>query len=359
MKNTNNRLLSLDVLRGITVAGMILVNNSGGRETFAPLRHADWNGLTPCDLVFPFFLFMVGISTYISLNKFHFEATSQAIGKILKRTLIILLIGWAIHWFHQAIEGNFFSFDHLRLTGVLPRIAICYCIVSIYALYCNHRYTLPIVITLLIGYAVLLLTGNGYINDGTNILAKGDHWLLGEAHLYTKRPIDPEGVVSTIGAIAHTLLGFYCGKLIITNQKNEEKVLKLLLFGFIITAIGLLITFSLPLNKRIWSPSFTLVTCGFAASLLACLMYKIDIHNKRTGCNFFLIYGVNPLFLYVMSELLAILFDEFGIKRVICNGINGIFGEGCISSAIYAIGFMLLFGIIGYPLWKKRIYIKI
>ena len=355
----NKRLTSLDVLRGITVAGMILVNNSGGRETFAPLRHADWNGLTPCDLVFPFFLFMVGISTYISLNKFHFEATTKTIGKILKRTFIILLIGWAIHWFHYALEGNFFPFDHLRLTGVLPRIALCYCIVSIYALYCNHRNTLPIIITLLIGYAALLLIGNGYVNDGSNILAIGDHWLLGESHLYTKRPIDPEGIVSTIGAIAHTLIGFHCGKLIIKNHKNEEKVLKLLLFGFIITAIGLLFTFSLPLNKRIWSPTFTLVTCGFAASLLAWLMYTIDIHNKRTGCNFFLIYGVNPLFLYVMSEVLAIVFDEFGIKKAICSSINNMLGEGCIASAFYAICFMLLLGAIGYPLWKKNIYIKI
>lgn len=355
----NKRLISLDVLRGITVAGMILVNNSGGRETFAPLRHAEWNGLTPCDLVFPFFLFMVGISTYISLNKFHFEATTQAIGKILKRTLIILFIGWAIHWFHHALEGNFFPFDHLRLTGVLPRIALCYCIVSIYALYANHRYTLPIVIVLLIGYAVLLLAGNGYTNDSSNILAIWDHRILGEAHLYTKRPIDPEGLASTIGAIAHTLIGFHCGQLIMKSHKNEEKVLKLLLFGFIITAIGLLFTFAFPLNKRIWSPTFTLVTCGFATSLLAWLMYMIDIRNKRTGCNFFLIYGVNPLFLYVMSEVLAIVFGKFGVKEVICNGINGILGEGCIASATYAIGFMLLHGAMGNYLWKKKIYIKI
>jgi predicted acyltransferase len=197
------------------------------------------------------------------------------------------------------------------------------------------------------------------MNDGSNLLAIGDHWLLGESHLYTKRPIDPEGVISTISAIAHTLIGFHCGKLIIKNHKNEEKVLQLLLFGFVITAIGLLFTFALPLNKRIWSPTFALVTCGFAASLLAWFMYIIDIRNKRTGCNFFLIYGVNPLFLYVMSEVLAIVFDEFGIKEVICIGINGILGKGCIASATYAVGFMLLHGAMGYYLWKKKIYIKI
>ena len=355
----NKRLISLDVLRGITVAGMILVNNSGGRETFAPLRHADWNGLTPCDLVFPFFLFMVGISTYISLNKFHFEATPKTLIKILKRTAIILLIGWSIHWFARVCGGDFLPFDHLRLTGVLPRIALCYLAVSMFALYGNHRYTLSIATLILIGYAILLLIGNGYQNNETNLLAIGDRALIGEAHLYTKRPIDPEGLVSTIGAIAHTLIGFYCGKLIMKSPKNEEKVVQLFLFGFIITAIGLLFTFSLPINKRIWSPTFTWVTCGLATSLLAYLMYRIDIKQKTAGCNFFLIYGVNPLFLYVMSEVLAIIFGKFGIKEVICNGINSILGEGCIASATYAIGFMLLHGAIGYYLWKKRIYIKI
>lgn len=359
MKENSKRLMSLDVLRGLTVAGMILVNNSGGKNTFAPLRHADWNGLTPCDLVFPFFLFMVGISTYLSLNKFHFIVSGGVIRKILKRTVMILLIGWAIHWFGKACGGDFFPFDHLRLTGVLPRIAICYCVVSLFALYGNHRHTLSIATLLLIGYGIMLLMGNGYQNDGTNILAIGDRALIGEAHLYTKRPIDPEGLVSTLGAIAHTLIGFYCGKLIARTHKTEEKVLKLFLIGFVITAIGLLFTFALPINKRIWSPTFVWVTCGLAASLLALFMYIIDIKGKKSWTKFFLIFGVNPLFLYVASEVLAILFGHTDIKTYIYNGITLLLGDTCIASATYAISFMLLLGAIGYPLWKKNVYIKI
>ncbi|MBQ8602393.1 MAG: DUF1624 domain-containing protein [Bacteroides sp.] len=359
MKENSKRLMSLDVLRGLTVAGMILVNNSGGRNTFAPLHHADWNGLTPCDLVFPFFLFMVGISTYLSLNKFHFIVSGGVIRKIFKRTVVILLIGWAIHWFGNACGGDFFPFDHLRLTGVLPRIAVCYCIVSLFALYGNHRHTLSIAMLLLIGYAILLLSGNGYINDESNILAIGDRNLIGESHLYTKRPIDPEGLVSTIGAIAHTLIGFHCGKLISRTHKTDEKVLQLFLIGFVITAIGLLFTFALPLNKRIWSPTFVLVTCGLAASLLALFMYIIDIKGKKSWARFFLIFGVNPLFLYVGSEVLAIVFGHTGLKTSIYNGISSLMGDGCVASATYAIGFMLLLGAIGYPLWKKKIYIKI
>lgn len=359
MKENSKRLMSLDVLRGLTVAGMILVNNSGGRNTFAPLRHAEWNGLTPCDLVFPFFLFMVGISTYLSLNKFHFIVSGGVIRKIVKRTFVILLIGWAIHWFDYACGGDFFPFDHLRLTGVLPRIAVCYGIVSLFALYGNHRHTLPIATLLLVVYAILLLTGNGYLKDESNLIAIWDNKLIGEAHLYYKRPIDPEGLVSTIGAIAHTLIGFHCGKLIANTHKTDEKVLKLFLIGFVITAIGLLFTFALPLNKRIWSPTFVLVTCGLAASLLALFMYIIDIKGKKSWTRFFLIFGVNPLFLYVGSEVLAIVFGYTGIKASVYSGITALLGDGCIASATYAVGFMLLLGAIGYPLWKKRIYIKI
>ena len=150
------RLLSLDVLRGITVVGMILVNNSGGKLSYDSLQHSAWNGLTLCDLVFPFFLFIMGVSTYIALSKFHFQASGSVVRKVLKRTLVILCIGWAIHWFHFICDGDFFPFAHLRLTGVLPRIALCYCVVSFVALYVNHKYIGWIIGCLIAGYAVLL-----------------------------------------------------------------------------------------------------------------------------------------------------------------------------------------------------------
>ena len=197
------RLLSLDVLRGITVVGMILVNNSGGKLSYDSLQHSAWNGLTLCDLVFPFFLFIMGISTYIALSKFHFQASGPVIRKILKRTLVILCIGWAIHWFHFICEGDFFPLAHLRLTGVLPRIALCYCAVSFVALYVKPKYIGWMIGFLIIGYAVLLGIGNGYTPDSTNILAIIDQNVLGADHLYHKSPIDPEGLTSTLAAIAH------------------------------------------------------------------------------------------------------------------------------------------------------------
>ena len=293
------RLLSLDALRGITVAGMILVNNAGGKVSYAPLQHSAWNGLTPCDLVFPFFLFIMGISTYISLNKFNFNVSLQVVTKILKRTFLILCIGWAIGWFDHVCEGDFLPFVHLRIPGVLQRIALCYCVISFTALFMNHKFIPTLTFILLVSYTVILCMGNGYTCDESNILSIIDRQLFGEAHLYQKSPIDPEGFVSTLSAIAHTCIGFSCGKWIIQSHQTENKVLRLFLTGFILMSIGYLLADALPLNKRIWSPTFVLVTCGAASMSLATLMYYIDIRNKQKWCRFFIIFGVNPLFLYV------------------------------------------------------------
>lgn len=353
------RLLSLDVLRGITVAGMILVNNAGGKVSYAPLQHSVWNGLTLCDLVFPFFLFIMGISTYISLGKFHFKVSSQVVTKILKRTFLILCIGWAIGWFDHICEGDFLPFAHLRILGVLQRIALCYCVVSFAALFMNHKF-IPILISiLLISYTFILCMGNGYACDESNLLSIIDRQLFGEAHLYQKSPIDPEGFVSTLSAIAHTLIGFYCGKLMIQASQIEKKVLKLYLIGFILMSIGFLLADALPLNKRIWSPSFVLVTCGLAAMLLATLMYYIDIRNKKQWCRFFVIFGVNPLFLYVLSEVLAIVMGSSGWKAAVYAAIHSSIPDAYLSSAIYALVFTLLLGCVGYPLYHKKIYIKL
>lgn len=357
--NDNKRLLSLDILRGITVAGMILVNNSGGPQSYAPLKHAVWNGLTPCDLVFPFFLFIMGISTYISLNKFNFEASKTTVFKIVKRTFIILLIGWAINWFSYICKGDFFPIEHLRLTGVLTRIALCYGIVSLISLCINHKYIPWLISGILLLYSLFLCMGNGYICDESNMLAHIDRILLAPQHLYLKSPIDPEGLTSTISAIAHTLIGFCCGRIIVQAKNIDQKVIQLFLTGFILIAIGWLLSFGLPFNKRIWSPSFALLTCGGAASLLAMLMYFIDIKEKKSKTTFFRVFGVNPLFLYVVSEVLAIVFSNFGIKNIIYQGIYQVINEPYISSAIYAVLFTLLLGGFGYYLYKKQIYIKI
>ncbi len=245
------------------------------------------------------------------------------------------------------------------MTGVLTRIAICYGIVSLIALYMNHRYIPSLTLVLFVLYSILLYFGNGYLCDESNLLGYIDRTLLGAKHLYLKSPIDPEGLTSTLPAIAHTLIGFYCGKIIVQPKNIDQKVMQLFLIGFILIGLGWLLGFVFPLNKRIWSPSFAILTCGGAASLLAMLLYFIDIKGRDSWSLFFKVFGVNPLFLYVMSELLSIIFSNFGIKGFVYESIYLTIGEPYISSALYAILFTLLLSIAGYYLYKKRIYIKI
>ena len=372
-----NRLLSLDILRGITVAGMILVNNGWG-VSFEMLGHSKWNGMTPCDLVFPFFLFIMGISCYLSLVKSEFKPTPKVIRRIIKRTVLLFAIGLFINWFDNAIEGDLLCFGHLRIWAVMQRIALCYGIVSLFALFCNHRYTIPVVVGLLIIYTAILVFGNGYVEDASvNVLAQVDLNLFGYDHLYHKSPVDPEGLLGTISSVAHVLLGFYCGKLIRQKNTVSDKVIALFVVGTILVIGGYLLSYGLPLNKRIWSPSYVMVTCGLASLLQAILMYVIDLSgskflrpfgSKRQSrvftlhsslLTFFRVFGVNALALYVSSELLAILLGNLGVSEVVYNAIHTIIPPLKFASLAYALYFVALNFLIGYVLYRKKIYIKL
>ena len=222
----SKRILALDILRGVTIAGMIMVNNPGSwGHIYAPLRHAEWNGLTPTDLVFPFFMFIMGISTYISLKKYNFEFSHAAGMKILKRTIVIFLIGMAIGWFSrfcyywasapddlsfgEKLWASVWTFDRIRILGVMQRLALCYGAASIIALTMKHKHIPYLIAGLLTGYFILLMCGNGFAYNETNILSVVDRAILTPAHMYKDNGIDPEGLLSTIPAIAHVLLGFW------------------------------------------------------------------------------------------------------------------------------------------------------
>ena len=356
---SSQRLLSLDILRGITVAGMILVNNGWG-ESFEMLGHSKWNGMTPCDLVFPFFLFIMGISCYLSLVKSEFKPTPQVIRRIVKRTVLLFVIGLFINWFDHAIEGDLLCLGHLRIWAVMQRIALCYGIVSLFALFCNHKYTLHTIVGLLVIYTAIIVLGNGYEYDAdVNILAQADLKLFGYDHIYHKSPVDPEGLMGTISSVAHVLLGFYCGMLIRKRETVEQKVIALFVVGAIGVIGGYLLSYGLPLNKRIWSPSYVLMTCGLASLLQALLMYVIDIQKKSGWTTFFHVFGVNALALYVSSELLAILLKNIGVSEVIYNGIHAVIPALKWASLVYAIYFVMLNFAIGYVLYRKKIYIKL
>lgn len=390
---TSKRILALDILRGVTIAGMIMVNNPGSwGHIYAPLRHAEWNGLTPTDLVFPFFMFIMGISTYISLKKYNFEFSHAAALKILRRTIVIFLIGMAIGWFsrfcnywagsHEGLSfgeklwASVWTFDRMRILGVMQRLALCYGVTSIIALTMKHRHIPYLIATLLAGYFILLLCGNGFAYNETNILSIVDRAVLTPAHMYRDNGIDPEGLLSTIPAIAHVLLGFYVGRLMFSSTENGkgdgtanyQLLLRLFLVGVILTFAGFLLSYGCPINKKIWSPTFVLATCGLASSFLALLIWIIDVKGCKKWSMFFEAFGVNPLFMYVLGGVLGILFGA--IRFPWADGsisIHGflykillmpVFGETGGSLA-YALLFIAINWCIGYQLYKRKIYIKI
>jgi len=358
--SNRERLSSLDVMRGATVALMILVNNGGGSEHFPTLVHSKWNGLTLCDIVFPFFLFMVGVSIYLSFRKFDFLADRAVLVKILKRTLGLFLIGLAINWFDLACKGRPLDFAHLRIWGVMQRIALCYGIAALLAVTINRKAILPLAALLLFAYTAILLFGHGYSQDPSlNILSRVDRALFGENHLYTKSAVDPEGLLGTISGVAHTLIGLWCGFIIGSPVEKGRKASLLACIGAVLAVGGLILTLSLPLNKRIWSPSYVLLTCGMASVVLGALMYIIDVKGWKGWISPFLVFGMNALFLYVLSEVLCIAFGATGISDAAYGLIEGVVSAPKWASLAYALLFVAVCWAAGYPLYRKRIFIKI
>lgn len=360
MGNAKQRIQALDILRGITVAAMIVVNNgASSKVSYAQLLHSEWNGLTLCDMVFPSFLFIVGISTYLSLGKQQ-GWTRPLAYKIFKRTLLIALIGWALHWFGHLLEGDIFPIGTFRLTGVLPRIAVCYCLASVAVVSLRRNLLWWLVAALLVLYGALLLCGNGLVNGADNVIARVDRLVLGAGHIYAKRPIDPEGLVSNIGALAHTLVGVCVGMTLLRKDLSiEGKLLTIMAVGFGLLLLGICAEAVIPVNKRIWSPSFVLVTCGLVALALGAVSYLVDVRHRGGWLRVFSIYGVNPLFLYVLSELASEVMSFTGAKTAAYECILSAVGHPQLSSAIYALFFSAVFCAIGYPLFKRKIYIKI
>lgn len=381
----SSRLLSLDILRGITIAGMIMVNNPGSwSDVYAPLKHAHWHGLTPTDLVFPFFMFIMGVSTYISLRKFNFEPSKNAIWKIARRTLLIFVIGVALGWFGQLTwglaSGESFvvaatHFDTLRILGVLQRLALAYGLASLTALLVKGRVLPWLIGILLFGYYLILRLGNGFEMSEENIIAVVDRALWGTSHMYkdfdpegVRVALDPEGLLSTIPSIAHVLIGFLCGKLIMENKDNHKRVEKLLIWGTLLAFSGLLLQYGCPINKKIWSPTFVLTTTGFAAQLLGLLIWIIDIHKKERWSRFFHAFGVNPLIIFIFAGMTADLLSSIRIEWQGENiSLSGFAYEVMLrpwtgnyfGSLLYALLFITFCWLFGYILYKKNIFIKL
>ncbi|MDE7387022.1 MAG: DUF5009 domain-containing protein [Muribaculaceae bacterium] len=385
----NKRLLALDIMRGMTIAGMILVNNAGNwASAYDPLRHAKWNGLTPTDLVFPFFMFMMGISTYMSLRKGNFSPTRPTVTKIMRRAIVIFAIGLGLTWLSNFMFGYFAngmtlgeaanSFARLRILGVLQRLALSYGAGALLAVTLRHKWLPWVAGLLLASYTVIMIAGNGFEYADCNIIARVDRAVFGANHMYTDRAFgepftfDPEGLLSTLPSIAHVLIGFICGSLICATTDRSRQINRLFIVGTIMTFTGLLFSYGLPLNKKVWSPTFVLTTCGLAAQLLALLIWIIDVRGYRRWTGFFHAFGINPLYLYVQSCVLAYILYSVRVPSPVGDGTVGINGwiyytvldplsghNAQLASLLWALGFVLLNWIPGYILQRRHIYIKI
>lgn len=369
----SERLLSLDVLRGITIVGMILVNNPGTWESiYAPLRHAEWNGLTPTDLVFPFFMFIMGVSMSFALFRFDHHFSRSFVTKLIRRTVILFLLGVFLSWFSLVCFGVEHPLEHIRILGVLQRLALAYCFGSLLIMSVRRPVNLAWISgILLIGYYILLMLGNGFDLSEQNVIAVTDRWIFGENHMYrewlpdgSRIFFDPEGLLSTLPCIAQVIIGYFCGNILREKTEIQHRLLQISILGIILLFAGLLFSYGCPLNKKVWSPTFVLVTCGFASLFLVFLTWLIDIKKQQKWGYAFHVFGTNPLFIYVVAGVLATVLavipvGDTSLQGKIYQSIVAVFRDAYLASLIYGLLFIGFNYLIVLVLYKKRIFIKI
>jgi predicted acyltransferase len=402
------RFYSLDVFRGATVCLMILVNNPGSwAHIYPPLDHAEWHGLTPTDLVFPFFLFAVGNAMSFVMPKLEAGGDAAFWKKVIKRTLLIFLIGLFLNWWpfvtevNRVIEGTtdfhtvtiakgFTWIDYskdaagniieivrgVRLLGVLQRIALCYFFASVIIYYLKLRKAFYAGLLLLLIYWVLCVLGNpsdpfslaGWF--GTDI----DKQILTVPHMYQqemlngkKIPFDPEGLVSTIAAITEVIFGYMVGDYIQKKGKNYEMLTGLFVGGVAMVLTGLCWNMVFPINKKIWTSSYTVYTSGLAMIIIATMIYLIEFRNLKGWLSrFFDVFGKNALFVFALS---AFLIKGFALIKL-GNGVNPwnwlykkvlihIPGDPRLGSVLYAICVIIFMWLICWWMDKKKIYVKV
>jgi predicted acyltransferase len=391
----NQRFYSLDIFRGATVALMIMVNNPGSwGHIYGPLEHAPWHGVTPTDLVFPFFLFAVGNAMAFVLPKLEAAGEGFFWKKIIKRTILIFLIGLFLNWFpfikwdNDLLVGKPWAFitadgkvSGVRIFGVLQRIALCYFFASVIAHYFKQRGAFVISAFILLAYWFLCVAANpadpyslaGWF--GTKI----DLELVGEAHMYKGEGIafDPEGLMSIPTAIVEVIFGYLAGSYILQKGKTPEMVNGLFVAGCVLIFTGYCWDMVFPINKKIWTSSYTVYTTGLALLILAVMIYVIEFKGWRgKWSRFFDAFGKNALFIFVLSGTLPRLLALIRIQGTygldgkltyltpfswfyenICKKILPV--EPRIGSLIYALCFIAMMWFLAWILDKKKIYIKV
>ncbi|HEX9162605.1 MAG TPA: heparan-alpha-glucosaminide N-acetyltransferase domain-containing protein [Thermoanaerobaculia bacterium] len=374
------RLVALDVFRGMTIAGMLLVNDPGSWSAiYPPLEHAEWHGWTPTDLIFPFFLFIVGVTTHLSLGRRKAEGADrrELVRKIVRRGMMIVLVGLLLNAFPFFWWGRIpnvpdptfaqrvaWRVAHLRFAGVLQRIGIAYICAALLTVYLTRKQIVATIVAILVGYWVVMtllpVPGTGTIgyftlDQPSNTLAAwSDRKILGLNHIWAgSKTFDPEGPLSTFPAIATALLGVFAGEWIADKRRPlTERVVNLFGFGALGLVGGRLWGALFPINKNLWTSSYVIFTAGFACVVLATCLWLIDLRAVRGWTLPFVIYGVNPLVAFAGSGLMARTTDSL-IKVNVGGKLTSLhqasyelfyepFFEPRFASLLWAISFVLL-----------------
>jgi predicted acyltransferase len=365
----SGRLVSLDIFRGMTVAFMIIVNNPGSWDyVYAPLRHSVWNGCTPTDLVYPFFLFIVGVSMWYSLKKYGHELNGSSFLRIARRTASIFALGLFLNIF------PYFGRDYstMRIMGVLQRIALAYGIGAIICMTVRRDYLwIMTAFFLLLYWGILTIFGGPepYSLEG-NFVLKVDRSILGTSHLYKGFgiPFEPEGLLSTIPSICTVIIGYYVGEIVGKGSANGKVVLKTLIVGAALVGLGLLWNKFFPINKPLWTSSYVLYTGGLAMMVLSVIYWLADVLKFQKWGVPFMIFGTNALFAYFLAGvwIKLILYFKVTIDGKEISLYTWFYEKICVpvagnmnGSLMFAVIQMLLILGIAAILYRKKVMIRL
>ena len=368
--STSTRLTSLDAFRGFAIAGMILVNNPGSFDAIYPqLDHAKWNGWTFADLIFPFFLFIVGFSIVISLEKKRSRmGNRELLWLIARRSVTLIGLGLLMHGFPH------YNIATIRLPGTLQRIGICYGTASMIALWTKPRGKILWILSLLASYWLLMKyfpvpgIGAGVFEPGKNFAAYVDSLFLA-GHMWQNHPTwDPEGIVSTIPAIATTLFGVVAGTWQLSGRSQRTKTAYLMGGGLVLIGVGYVLNQWLPINKSLWTSSYCIFTAGCSCVSFASLYWITDMRGKKRWAAFLVAMGVNAIALYVLSGLLnRILLIDFVVGAAGTTNLRSVVFDQFFlrnfdlmnASFAYSLSYLMVIFLIATIMKRKRWYVRL
>jgi len=356
LTGAGGRNQALDVLRGLTVALMIVVNTPGSwSHVYTPLLHAPWHGFTPTDWVFPAFLFAVGNALAFTLPRYEGIGERAFLAKVVKRSAVIIGLGLLLCLLPK-LGG---SLSDMRIPGVLQRIGLCFGVAALVLHYLGERGALVFSVAALAAQWLVMALFGDYSLEG-NAGRHIDLWLFGPAHLYKGEGIafDPEGLLGTLPATVNVIIGYFAGRYLRERGATMRSLTVLAAAGVALSVLGLCWSPLLPINKKLWTGSYVLLSSGTTLLVLAALAWIVEVRGAKGWAYFFEVFGKNTLFIYMLSQIAVIVLNMAGLYSPLAGTLQPI-GSPKAASLAFAVLFMLATWLVGFWLDQRRIYIKV